>query len=105
MLGLARRAGRVESGSFSAEQAVRRGKARLVILSYDASENTLKKFTDMCRFRDIPFRVYADRYELGRSVGTQMRTVVAVTDSSFARTLQDIMEREETQNTSQLPEK
>ena len=42
MLGLARRAGKVVSGEFSVEKAVKSGKAYLVIVAEDASDNTIK---------------------------------------------------------------
>ena len=50
MIGLAARAGTVKSGEFAAEQSVRGGKAKLCLLASDASEGSIKKFTDMCGF-------------------------------------------------------
>ena len=47
MLGIAARAGKVASGEFSTEKAVKAGKAYLVLTAEDASENTKKKFRDM----------------------------------------------------------
>ena len=43
LLGLATRAGKIKSGSFLTEQAVKAGKAYLVLIAGDASENTKKK--------------------------------------------------------------
>ena len=43
LLGLAARAGRVESGGFAAEKAVTGGKAHLILLSQDAGKNTVSK--------------------------------------------------------------
>ena len=50
LLGIAARAGKIVSGGFSAEEAVRSRKARLVIIAKDAKNNTIKKFTDKCSF-------------------------------------------------------
>ena len=44
MLGLAMKAGKVSSGEFATEQAVKSGSAYLVILAETASANTQKKF-------------------------------------------------------------
>ena len=40
LLGLAERAGKIASGEFAAEKAVKIGKARLIIVAEDASDNT-----------------------------------------------------------------
>lgn len=50
MLGLAQRAGKVASGEFSTEKAVKSKKAFLVVVASDASDNTKKMFSDMCTF-------------------------------------------------------
>ena len=61
MIGLATKAGKIVSGEFSTEQSVKRGRALMVIISSDASENTKKKFTNMCSFYKVP--LYFLRYE------------------------------------------
>ena len=43
LAGLAAKAGKVVSGEFATEKAVKTGKAFLVITARDASENTKKK--------------------------------------------------------------
>ena len=42
MLGMAAKAGKIESGEFSTEKAVKGGRGRLVIVAEDASDNTKK---------------------------------------------------------------
>ena len=46
MIGLAMKAGKLTSGEFSVEHAVKAGKAALVIVSETASENTKKKIPE-----------------------------------------------------------
>ena len=53
MLGLAARAGRIVSGEFTVEKEVKSGRAYLVLIAEDASENTRKKFQNMCEFYEI----------------------------------------------------
>ena len=43
LLGLAQRSGKLASGEFQTEKAVKEQRAALVILAADASENTKKK--------------------------------------------------------------
>ena len=92
LLGLAKKAGRIASGGFLSEEAVKSQKAQLVIVSDDASENTAKKFRDMCAFRNIPCRAYADMETLGRSIGCEDRSVLAVTDRGFAQSILKLLE-------------
>ena len=48
MIGLATKAGKIASGEFMTENAVKSGMASLVIVSAEASDNTKKKFRNMC---------------------------------------------------------
>ena len=84
LLGLAMKAGKVSSGETAAESAVKSGKAYLVIVANDASDNTRKHFSDMCVFRDIPFIQYSDKENLGRALGKDLRSNLAITDKGFA---------------------
>ena len=47
------------------EKAVKTGEAALVILAEDASENTQKKFRNMCEFYQVPLRIHAAKDYLG----------------------------------------
>ena len=86
-LGLAAKAGKIAAGGFSAEEAVKSRKARLVLIATDAKSNTAKKFTDKCTFYKIPFRFYGSKEELGRAVGRESRACVAVIDRGFAESI------------------
>lgn len=87
LLGLAKKGGKVASGEFAVENAVKSGKAHLVIVALDASDNTKKLFTDKCSFYNVPIEYYSDKESLGHALGFQMRTSVAVLDSGFAGSL------------------
>jgi ribosomal protein L7Ae-like RNA K-turn-binding protein len=84
LLGLAARGRNLVSGEFSTEKAVKEGKAALVIVGADASENTRKMFFNMCSYRRIPLYLYASKEELGRAIGKEMRASIAVTDAGMA---------------------
>ena len=53
LIGLATKAGKTVSGEFSTEKSVKTGKGLLVIVAEDASENTKKKFRNMCSFYEV----------------------------------------------------
>ena len=70
-LGLAARARKIQSGEFSTEKSVKSGRAALVIVASDASDNTKKKFTNMCIKCLCIFMVRKRHWELplGESFG------------------------------------
>lgn len=84
LLGLAARGRNLVSGEFSTEKAVKEGRARLVIVGGDASDNTKKMFTNMCDFYHVPIFFYTTKEILGKSIGREMRASVAVTDQGLA---------------------
>lgn len=84
LLGLAARGRNLVSGEFSTEKAVKEGKASLVVVGTDASDNTKKMFTNMCNYRGIPFYFYGLKEELGKAIGKEMRASIAVTDAGMA---------------------
>ena len=54
MLGIAAKSGSVVSGEFSTEKAVKEGRAYLVIVAGDSSDNTKKMFSNMTDFYEVP---------------------------------------------------
>lgn len=84
LLGLAAKAGKVVSGEFATENAVKSGKAFLVLTAEDASNNTRKKFNDMCTYYEVPFYTIGSKEELGIAIGKDYRASLGVTDENFA---------------------
>ena len=87
MVGLATRAGKTVAGEFSVEKAVKQRKAKLVIVSTEASENTKKLFENKCNYYDIPYVTYGTREELGTATGNKDRVSIAVLDSEFSKSI------------------
>ena len=83
-LGFATRARKAVSGEFSVEKSIKQRKAKLVIVSEEASQNTRKKFTDMCEFRKIPLYFFGTGEELGRACGKDFRISMAVEHEGLA---------------------
>lgn len=88
MLGLAARSRNVVSGGFATEEAVKSGKAYLVIIAEDASDNTRKKYSNMCEFYEVPCAYYSVKEILGHAIGKEERSCLAVTDQGFADSIQ-----------------
>lgn len=94
LVGLATRAGKTASGEFCTEKEVKTGRAALVIVAGDASENTKKKFRDMCEFYEVPIYFYKDKDTLGHAMGKEFRATLAVTDAGFAKGIKKHLETE-----------
>ena len=92
MLGLATKAGKIVSGEFMTEKAVKSGKAFLVIVSEEASENTKKMFTNMCRFYKVHLHIFGTKERLGNAMGKEMRASAALIDEGFAKSIQKKLE-------------
>jgi ribosomal protein L7Ae-like RNA K-turn-binding protein len=88
MIGLAQKAGKVVSGEFSTEKAVKTGKAALVIVAADSSDNTKKMFTNMCSFYHVPLYFYSDKEEIGHAIGKQFRASLAILDEGFSKQIE-----------------
>lgn len=79
-IGLAMKAGRIQSGDFTVEKLVRAEQVKLVLLDAGASENTREKYRAMCRTHGAETMLIA---ELGRWIGKPGRMIAAVTDENF----------------------
>jgi len=82
MIGLATKAGKVASGEFCTEKEVKSGRAYLVIV---ASDNTKKKFQNMCDFYQVPIYFYKDKDTLGHAMGKEFRASLVILDEGFAK--------------------
>lgn len=92
MLGIAAKGRNVVSGEFAVEKAVKTGKAFLVIVAEEASDNTKKMFANMCEFYEVPIAFYGTKDALGHAIGKQMRANVAVTDGGLAGSILKLLE-------------
>ena len=96
LIGLAMKAGRCTSGEMMTESETKSGRARLVIIASDASENTKKKFRDMCKFYEVPIYIYGDKDTLGHAMGKEFRASLAILDEGFADGIQrELKDRED----------
>jgi len=85
LLGLAARVREVVSGEDFCFTAIRKQRARLIILATDAGANGAKKVHDKCAYYHVPLLVMGDRETLGRAIGKSGRTVIGVTSAPFAQ--------------------
>ena len=85
LLGLSAKAGKIRSGEFQVEKAVKENQAFVVIVATDASDLSKKSYRDMCSFYQVPIYEYQTKEELGRCIGKEFRAAVPVVDEGFAK--------------------
>ena len=91
LLGLATRARMLVTGEELAIREVQNGNAHLVIVSNDASANTVKKITDKCTFFNVEKHNFGSREDLGHAIGKESRVTLAITDAGFAKKLSELL--------------
>lgn len=82
-LGMAMRSRKLSLGDGVLEN-IRNKKARLVLISEEASDNTKKKLTDKCHYYQIEY-AFIDDNLLNESIGTSNRKAVAIMEEGFAK--------------------
>lgn len=88
LLGLAKRAGKLEVGDEAARAAISAGKTRLVIIASDASDRTRETFEFIADNAGVAhINVEETRADLGNALGRRPSAVVAVCDVGIAAAL------------------
>lgn len=92
LLGIAAKGRNLVSGEFAVEKAVKEGKAFLVIVANEASDNTKKKFRNMCEFYEVPIAEYGTKDSLGHAIGKEERSSIGITDQGLSNGILKLIE-------------
>ena len=85
LLGLARRAGKVETGDEASRSACSHGLARALLIAGDASDRTRETFEFIAESAGLPCITVAEtREELGNALGKRPCAVVSICDTGFS---------------------
>lgn len=86
IIGLAKRAGALAVGTEQVVESVRKGKAQLVLVASDVSDNTAKRLQDKASYRNVPLELLPiDMNALGHLVGKDHAAAVALLQEGFVR--------------------
>lgn len=86
LLGLMRKAGKIELGEMNVGAAVKERRAKLILLTPDAGANARDRAERFARSHEIPFvELPFMKEELSKGVGKANTVMAAVTDSGFAK--------------------
>ena len=106
LLGLMRRASAISLGEDNANETVRAGKGKLLLLASDVSDNARRKAENAAAGRhvelvELPF----DRETLGSAVGLAGCSVAAVTDLGFAKAFAELLAADAPEQFGELAER
>jgi len=83
-LGFAAKSRNLVSGYHTCLHSIRQKKLKLLILSEDLSDNTVKKLSRLANENEVPMRIYGKSEELSKTTGSQERGIFGITDGNFA---------------------
>ncbi|MBS4912642.1 MAG: ribosomal L7Ae/L30e/S12e/Gadd45 family protein [Veillonella sp.] len=87
LLGMAQRAGKLLSGDFVAEKAMKKQRIPLAILATDCAKNNGEKYRWLAQQHEVTLREFATKAELGQALGKEQRAIILVMDDGFAKTM------------------
>ncbi len=89
MISMAMKAGKLVSGEFACEQAIKDGSGCLCIVASDASNNTKKSFSNSCDFYEVKYIEYGTKESLGHAIGKEYRASIVVCDENLSLSILD----------------
>lgn len=90
MLGIAQRAGAVSSGAVACQQALKKGKASLIIVADDAATEVREEYSFLAAKHNIPLLKVPAKAVLGSAIGKSPRVAVVITEEGFSRRLKEL---------------
>lgn len=94
LFGLCYKAGKLCSGEFACEQAIRKKGTKILFIAEDASDNTKKKFENAASHYQIPIYTLGTKEELGKALGKEYRAVMVMTDEGFCKKMKLLLEED-----------
>ena len=87
LIGIARKAGAVVSGSNSVLQELAKPSASLLVVATDAAAGTAEKILNRAKGSEVPFVKMFNKQTLGSAVGRDERSHLVLTNKRFAKNL------------------
>ena len=92
-LSLAQKAGKIASGDMGVEMAVRKHKAKLLIIAEDAAESTKKFLYSLAKNKSVPTYEMLTKEELGGAIGKAPRASLVILDKNFVIMLENYIKQ------------
>lgn len=83
-LGFAAKSRNLVTGYNTCEMMIKKRKLKLLILTEDLADNTVKRMQQKCSSNNIKYRIFGSAGEIGRICGKPGKGIFGITDSHFA---------------------
>lgn len=84
-LGLAQKAGKVASGDVAVKTALKKGKARLLLIAEDTSANSKKELISLAKQMNVKVVNGLNKINIGWAIGKAKRSSVVILDNNFVK--------------------
>lgn len=91
LLGLSQRAKLLVSGNFSVHEALKANRVKMLLVVEDASKRTVEEYKKISAEKNLPMYVVLDKESLGQCLGKGERTVAAILDEGFKKSIEKII--------------
>ena len=91
LLGFAKKAKKLVTGSNAVLRSVLYGESCLVIVNEDAGRSVKEKFKRICLENDVKFCVLGNSKEFSKAVGEENKVIYSVTEDGFAQKISAIV--------------
>ena len=98
LLGFAKKAGKLVTGSNAVLRSILYGEAYIVIVTKDAGNSVKDKFNRLCSVNDVKFFVFGDEESFERATGEKNKVIYSVTEAGFSNKLVQLIEGLEKNN-------
>jgi len=91
LLGFAKKANKLVTGSNAVLRSVLYGESYLVIVNEDAGKSVKDKFRRICSENEVKFYVLGDSKEFSKATGEENKVIYSVTEEGFAKKISTIV--------------
>jgi ribosomal protein L7Ae-like RNA K-turn-binding protein len=84
-VGLARKAGKLVTGTMACTQAIKKGRVKLAIATLDTAGNTLDKLRIICESSKTELIEYGQSHVLGMALGRENIKIIGIIDKEFKK--------------------
>ena len=91
LIGIAAKAGKVICGTEAVEEAIKNKKAKLVIITEDASSKSIENMLFKCKKNDIPIVNYGTIEKISHAIGKINKSVICIKDNNLGEEIYKII--------------
>ena len=88
-MGFAAKARKLVTGYNTCVYMMEKRKIRLLIITEDLSENSVKKMLSAAEKHKVPYRRFGDREQLSKITGNVDKGIYGITDDNFAKVISE----------------